>query len=387
MGDHLGEHRVEVDADVGTGGDPGVPAHGRVVGRHEGVECARGGEEPPVGVLGVEAGLDGVARRREVALGPAQRLAGGDAELLADQVDAGDLLGDGVLDLEAGVDLEEEELAGGVVDEELDGSRRPVADAVGQPQCGVAHGAPEGLVGERRRRLLEHLLVPALDRALALAEVDEVAVGVAQHLDLEVAGAGHVALEEHPVVAEGAEGLPLRRRHGLVEVGGGLDEVHALAATAGGRLHEQRVADRLAVGRVVGGREGRDPGGHGRLLGGQLVAHGAHHVGGRPYPDQACRLDGLGEAGVLGQEAVAGVDGVGPGGEGGRDDGVGVEVAAVGQAHRLVGVGDVRRSGVGVDVHGDAAQAHRPCRAEHPSGDLAPVGDEDRGEAHSLNTP
>ena len=54
----------------------------------------------------------------------AELLAGGDAEHLADQVDAGDLLRDRVLDLEAGVDLEEgdgavlahEELAGAGAD-------------------------------------------------------------------------------------------------------------------------------------------------------------------------------------------------------------------------------------------------------------------------------
>ena len=60
----------------------------------------------------------------------------------------------------------------------------------------------------------------ALDRALAFAEVDEPAVGVAEDLDLEVAGACDVAFEEDPTVAEGPQGLPLGRGHRLVEVGG-----------------------------------------------------------------------------------------------------------------------------------------------------------------------
>ena len=54
----------------------------------------------------------------------------------------------------------------------------------------------------RRRRLLEHLLVPPLDRAIALAEVDAVAVGVEQDLDLDVARPFEEALEDQPVVAE-----------------------------------------------------------------------------------------------------------------------------------------------------------------------------------------
>ena len=40
-----------------------------------------------------------------------QRLARGDANLLLDQVDAGDHFGDRMLDLNAGVDLDEVELA------------------------------------------------------------------------------------------------------------------------------------------------------------------------------------------------------------------------------------------------------------------------------------
>ena len=41
-----------------------------------------------------------------------------------------------------------------------------------------------------------------LDRAVALAEVDAVAVGVEQDLDLDVAPALDEALEDQPVVAE-----------------------------------------------------------------------------------------------------------------------------------------------------------------------------------------
>ena len=39
---------------------------------------------------------------------------------------------------------------------------------------------------QRRRALLDHLLMAPLDRALALAQVDHVAVLVAQQLDFDV---------------------------------------------------------------------------------------------------------------------------------------------------------------------------------------------------------
>ena len=143
MGDHLGEHRVEVEAHHRTRLHAGVPADRGLRRRGEGGERAGGREEPGSGVLGVEAGLDGVAAERDRLLLVAERLAGGDAQLLADQVDARDLLGDRVLDLQPGVDLEEEELVGGVVDQELDGAGRPVAEGAGQAQRGVAHGGAQ----------------------------------------------------------------------------------------------------------------------------------------------------------------------------------------------------------------------------------------------------
>ena len=51
-------------------------------------------------------------------------------------------------------------------------------------------------------RFLEHLLVAALDRAVALADVDGVAVAVAEHLEFDVARVGEIFFEVDGVVAE-----------------------------------------------------------------------------------------------------------------------------------------------------------------------------------------
>ena len=58
-------------------------------------------------VLGVDPALDRVPAEVEVLLAKARRLARRDEDLLADEVDPGDELGDGVLDLDARVHLEE----------------------------------------------------------------------------------------------------------------------------------------------------------------------------------------------------------------------------------------------------------------------------------------
>ncbi len=80
--------------------------------------------------MAVAAGSDLVLRHR-------QRLAAGDADLPLDEIDAGDHLGDRVLDLEAGVHLEEEELA--VLIDELDRAGVVVADGLGDLDRGLAH--------------------------------------------------------------------------------------------------------------------------------------------------------------------------------------------------------------------------------------------------------
>ena len=54
--------------------------------------------------------------------------------------------------------------------------------------------------------------------------------------------------------------------------------------------------------------------------GGRLVAHRPDRAGRRPDPADPAVLDRRGEVGLLGQEAVAGVEGVGARGTGGRHD-------------------------------------------------------------------
>jgi hypothetical protein len=73
-------------------------------------------------------------------------------------------------------------------------------------------------VGERRaRRLLDDLLVAALDRAVTLAHVDGVAEAVHRDLDLDVAVVVEELLEIERVVAEAGLGL------GAADLEGGLE--------------------------------------------------------------------------------------------------------------------------------------------------------------------
>ena len=188
----------------------------------------------------------------------AEGLAGGDQELEADQVQAGDGLGDRVLDLDAGVDLQEPELLPG--EEELDRAGAHVADGAGHGQGGVAQAFAQGGADRGRRGLLDQLLVAALDRALALEQVHHAAGRVGQELDLDVARGLEPAFEEHLVVAERAPGLAAGRLDGRGQVGRVADHPHADPAAAVGRLDHQREADPLAGGGQVRGPATASPG-------------------------------------------------------------------------------------------------------------------------------
>ena len=142
-----------------------------------------------------------------------------DVQLQPDQVDAGGDLGDRVLDLQPGVDLEEgERLLAGVV-EELDRAGAAVADGQREPlgrrlELGGLLRRPAAASG-----LLDDLLVAPLHRAVADAERPGGALAVGDHLHLDVAGAGDQALQEHDAAAERAQRLLAGALVGVGEVG------------------------------------------------------------------------------------------------------------------------------------------------------------------------
>src|SRR5204863_334737 len=102
------------------------------------------------------------------------------------------------------------------------------------------------LIRQRRaRRLFDHLLVTALDRALALAEVRVVAMLVADDLDLDVARLLAIPLHEHLGIAE--RGLRFGAPHGprIEELLFLVDDLHAATTAAGARLQDHRESDTL----------------------------------------------------------------------------------------------------------------------------------------------
>ncbi len=172
-----------------------------------------------------------------------QRRAGGDLHLQPHQVEAGHQLGDGMLHLQARVHFQEVEAAV-LVHQEFHRAGVVVAGGARGAHGGFAHGAAHlrMLRHQRRRALLDHLLMAALDGALALAQVDHVAVAVAEDLDFDVARALDQLLDVDFGVAEGALGFARGIAESGFQLRSRIHAAHAFAAAAGHGLEQNGIA-------------------------------------------------------------------------------------------------------------------------------------------------
>ncbi|MCY1501009.1 hypothetical protein D9M68_350680 [compost metagenome] len=363
--DELAEQRVVVRRHGVAGKQEGVEAHARAARHHELRHEAGARHEVLRRVLGVDAHLDGRAVQADVVLLQAQRLAERDAQHFLHEVDAGDHLGDRVLDLDARVHLDEEELARVVVVQVFERARAAVGHGAREPQGRFAQRGARGLADGGRGRFFPHLLAPALQRTFALEAVHH-ALAVAQDLHLDVARLADEAFEVHLAVAE--SGLRFGGGGGelLAQLGFVVRHADAAPAAAGRGLDHDRVADVLRDfdGGVGVGHHARAAGhgGHAGAQGGGtrrgLVAHGADRMRRGAHEHQARGLDALGERGVLRKKTVARMHRAGAAVGGGLQDRVDAQVALGGvrraDAHGLVSHahGDALRVGVAVDGDG-----------------------------------
>src|SRR4051812_6111482 len=341
-----------------------------------------------LGILGVDAALDRVAREHDVALLERQPLTRRDPDLLLDDVDAGYHLGNRMLDLQARVRFHEVEAPVGV-HQELEGPGVRVLHGLGRIDDDAAHPAAHLLAERRRRRLLDQLLMAALDRALALAEMDDRSEVIAEDLELDVARRFDVFLDVHVGDAERRLGLALRGLDRVRQFARGADNAHAAAAAAGGRLDDHREADLfrqlerllLVLDRAVAAGQDRDAGLLHHPPGAGLVAHQADRLWIRADELDVARLADLGEIGALREKPVAGMDRVGAGDLGGADHRRHVEIA-VGAARRadadvLVGKLDVELVFVGFGVDRDGLDAEFATRVDDAQRDFPAVRDQD----------
>ena len=133
------------------------------------------------------------------------------------------------------------------VHEELHGAHVVVAHGPANAQGVVVEALAQALGQVEGGRHFHHFLEAALNRAVALVEVREVAVLVAHELYLNVFGSLHEFLQEHRIVAKGIESLIAGLEKALAQLFIVADDAHAAPAAPAGRLQHHGVADAVGL--------------------------------------------------------------------------------------------------------------------------------------------
>jgi hypothetical protein len=293
-----------------------------------------------------------------------------------------------MLHLQARVHLQEIELPS-IVEQELDGPGVFVSGGPGNLQGSQAHLCPQVGIEDGTGALLQHLLMPALQAALALAEVGCVSAPVQEHLDFHVSRTRDVLFEIHRRIAESvhclrARGLELGRKPGRI-----LHEPHPFAAPPGHGFHHDRIPDARSLGRslfdraqrLICSRDQRNsrPQQNGPRAG--LRRHQAHRRSPRADHDYPGIDAGLGEPRVFGKKSVARMDRIATATLRRFDDLLDrkVTLGGRGRADRICLVRHpyVQGRTVRFGVDCDRRYLKIPARADNPHCNFAPVCDQD----------
>ncbi len=169
-----------------------------------------------------------MAVQSDFGLSEWQRLPVRHPQLPLHQIQPGDGFGDGVFDLQPGVHLHEIELAIG--EQEFHGARADVADFGRHQKSGGTHALANLLRQSGSGRFFDDLLVAALDGAVAIPQVDRMAVRIGEDLHFDVPGSRQVALHEECAVGKRALREPSCAGKRSCDLCGLGDDAHAFAA-------------------------------------------------------------------------------------------------------------------------------------------------------------
>ena len=284
----------------------GIDANAASTGGIVKIDIPRAGLEIFLWILGINTALDGVATRLRVDDVRAEMFAGGDLDLVLDEVASVNLFGDRVFDLDAGVHFHEVEIPV-VVDEILDGAGILVSDAFAELDRGIAHLFAKLGGHERGWAFLHDLLVTALQGAITLAEMNDAAVLVAEDLELNVVGIDDELLDVNGTVTKSFFGLHAGGVVTLNKAALVAGDAHTASTTTGHGLDHHGITDLASHAEGLGfvrddaiaTRGNRNAGSAGAVTGGIFVAHHANRLGCRTNELDIAGSAHIGEVSVL----------------------------------------------------------------------------------------
>ena len=209
---------------------------------------------------------------------------------------------------------------------------------------------------------------------------------IGQHLNFYMARRIDQFLQIKRRIAERRLRFGARHRHRFRQFLLALDLLHAASAAAGYSLHQNRIANRFGGGgefcdipqRARRTRNHRHAQFLHSLLGLHFIAHHADMRRRRADKGEARLLDDTGEIGVFREKAVAGMNGIGVGDFGSRDDGGNIEITITYRGrpdtNRFIRDARMHSVGIGNGMHRDGLDAQFPARAVNAHRDFAAIG-------------
>ena len=151
-----------------------------------------------------------MAKEINIFLRGGQRLSLSHADLPLHEVKPSDAFGHRVLDLQPGIHLQKIKLATGI-EQKL---YRASAHIIHRPRrlyCGGTHRFAQRRCHDGARGFLYDLLVPPLQRAVTLTQMNHIAMSIGKHLHLDVPRTFNRALQNQVTVAKGTFSLGARQ--------------------------------------------------------------------------------------------------------------------------------------------------------------------------------
>ncbi len=177
-------------------------------------------------------------------------------ELGLNQVDVGDLLGHGVLNLDSRIHLDKYVLTSvwtNGVNQELDGASILVTNFSGKGDGVAEELLAELLVQKRSWSNLHDFLVTSLDRAVSLVKVNHISIAVGKDLYLDVTRSKNRLLQKDSGVTKSTTSLAHSGLEGSWKISCSLNLAHASAATASYGFHKQRKSNGFGLGNKLRG--------------------------------------------------------------------------------------------------------------------------------------
>src|SRR5471032_3358584 len=306
-------HGVVERRDGVAGVDRRVGTNARTAGCVVTGDLAEARQEVVFRVFGVDPELQRETAMLDVFLFHRKRQAGRDADLLTHNVDAGDFFGDGVFHLHPSVHLHAVHLALG--EQELHGTGVLVTHSLGRTHRQVADVGALFRGQLRARGDLDQLLVAALNRAITLEQVHDVAKAVAEDLRFDVFRIDDALFQEHFRRTKGLGRFGNDPWECLFKIFSAVAATDTPAATTGGGLEHDRITDAVAFNQGFGDvrNVALGPGSdrYARLdhaaTGFSLVAHAADHFSRWTDKLDAALGADICQLSVFRQESVAGM--------------------------------------------------------------------------------